>query len=71
MQQLRRHDDAWVFIDPVTEEIAPDYFDIIDVSYLCVLVHLCLYVCVCVCVCVCVGVGVGVGVCVCVCLCMF
>ena len=32
--QLRKHDDCWVFIDPVTEEIAPGYFEIIEVTFL-------------------------------------
>lgn len=27
---LRKHEDGWVFEDPVTEAIAPGYFDVID-----------------------------------------
>ena len=27
---LRKHEDGWVFEDPVTEAIAPGYFDIVD-----------------------------------------
>ena len=33
VEQLRKHDDAWVFIDPVTEDIAPGYFEIVEVQY--------------------------------------
>ena len=26
---LRRHEDSWVFEEPVSEDIAPGYFDIV------------------------------------------
>ena len=27
---LRRHEDGWVFEEPVSEDIAPGYFDVVD-----------------------------------------
>ena len=27
---MRKHEEAWVFEDPVTESIAPGYFEIVD-----------------------------------------
>lgn len=27
---LRRHEDGWVFEEPVTEDIAPGYFDVVS-----------------------------------------
>ena len=30
LASLRKHEDGWVFEDPVTESIAPGYFDVVD-----------------------------------------
>ena len=30
LNSLRKVEDGWVFEDPVTEEIAPGYFEVID-----------------------------------------
>lgn len=27
---LRKHEEAWIFEDPVTETIAPGYFEVVD-----------------------------------------
>lgn len=27
---LRRHEDGWVFEEPVSEDIAPGYFDVVE-----------------------------------------
>ena len=32
MQTVMNHKEAWPFMDPVEEEYAPGYYDVIDVS---------------------------------------
>lgn len=34
LQQVKNHDDAWPFMDPVEEDIAPRYYSIIK-RYFC------------------------------------
>ena len=29
---IRKHEDGWIFVDPVTDDIAPSYSEIIKVS---------------------------------------